>query len=178
VESSPTAVERRVLRLERHPTAPGRGVAAPGRSGQPTAAAPAAPASAQAAAAAAGLEFEVDDALAAPTTRPAEPEPERKAETRIAGPSVPIPSTLPESPSDGAPAPAREPRPVPRVAAPDGARIARIYADRADYEWRRGKLADAAKSVELGLLSDPRSRRLLELRALLRSDPTRDPPAP
>ena len=46
--------------------------------------------------------------------------------------------------------------------------VARLYADRAEYEWRRGELDAAYLSIQRGLASDPANPRLLEMRALLR----------
>lgn len=46
--------------------------------------------------------------------------------------------------------------------------VARLYAQRAEYEWRNGDLAAAAVSVGRGLDSDPGNPQLLALRARLR----------
>ncbi|MBI5462878.1 MAG: AAA family ATPase [Gammaproteobacteria bacterium] len=45
--------------------------------------------------------------------------------------------------------------------------IARLYAVRAEYEWRNGELGAAAVSIQRGLANDPGNPRLLEMRALL-----------
>lgn len=45
--------------------------------------------------------------------------------------------------------------------------IARLYAERAEYEWRNGELGAAALSIQRGLATDPGNPRLREMRAML-----------
>lgn len=61
---------------------------------------------------------------------------------------------------------APEPQPL-----PSGERreIARLYAERAEYEWRNGELGAAMVSIRRGLDTDPGNPRLLEMRARLRT---------
>lgn len=47
------------------------------------------------------------------------------------------------------------------------AEIARLYAIRAEYEWRKGDLDAASVSIQRGLSTDPRNPGLLEMRARL-----------
>lgn len=62
-------------------------------------------------------------------------------------------------------APAKKVSPRARVQRPD---IARLYAKRAEYEWRNGELGAAYLSIRRGLANDPDNPRLLEMRALMR----------
>lgn len=49
------------------------------------------------------------------------------------------------------------------------ARLGRLYAERADYEWRNGDVQAAYRSIQLGLASDPGNPALLDMRTRLRS---------
>lgn len=60
---------------------------------------------------------------------------------------------------------ARATGPVPTRAQREEA--ARLYAERAEYEWRNGKLSAAAISIRRGLENDPGNTQLLQMRALL-----------
>ncbi len=64
--------------------------------------------------------------------------------------------------SDGRATPARLP-PAER------ARLGRLYAERADYEWRKGDVQAAYRSIQLGLASDPGNPVLLDMRTRLRN---------
>ncbi|MFZ5622196.1 MAG: hypothetical protein ACOY5W_14360, partial [Pseudomonadota bacterium] len=64
--------------------------------------------------------------------------------------------------SDGRVTPARLP-PAER------ARLGRLYAERADYEWRNGDVQAAYRSIQLGLASDPGNPVLLDMRTRLRN---------
>lgn len=70
-----------------------------------------------------------------------------------------------ESVQDTAPVPAQE---SPTLTRAQRAEIARLYAQRAEYEWRNGDLEAASVSIQRGLSSDPGNPRLLEMRDLLR----------
>lgn len=48
--------------------------------------------------------------------------------------------------------------------------IARLYAERAEYEMRKGEHGAASLSIQRGLSTDPRNPRLLELRAKVLED--------
>lgn len=80
----------------------------------------------------------------------------------------------PEPPKPAAvPAPAVKPEPPPMSRA-QREEVARLYAERAEYEWRKGEMSAAAASIRNGLATDPRNPELLELRDLLREvDPYR-----
>lgn len=61
----------------------------------------------------------------------------------------------------------RSERESPRLTRSQRREVARLYAERAEYEWRNGDVNAAAMSIQRGLASDPRDPRLLEMRALL-----------
>ena len=106
-------------------------------------------------------------ATAAPSP-PAAPEPTVGDTARMAG----IAPALTPAPDPPAPAAARRaPEAAVRPAPAPSARpeIGRLYAERADYELGKSRLDEARLSVARGLAADPRNRRLLELRVVLRS---------
>ena len=73
--------------------------------------------------------------------------------TESESPDTPTDMSIPESP------------PLTQAQRED---VARLYAERAEYEWRRGELDAAYLSIQRGLASDPTNPKLLELRALFR----------
>lgn len=102
---------------------------------------------------------------AAPAVSP-EPTPEAPPQARLIEPPEP-----PKQTPVPAPAVKPEPPPMSRVQREE---VARLYAERAAYEWRKGELSAAAESIRNGLATDPRNPELLELRELLREvDPYR-----
>ncbi len=56
---------------------------------------------------------------------------------------------------------------TPPLSAGQRADVARLYAERAEYEWRKGELASAAISIRNGLATDPGNQRLLEMQVRL-----------
>ncbi len=60
-------------------------------------------------------------------------------------------------------------RAAPAAPAVDREEVARMYAERAAYEWDQGRLDAAAVSIARGLESDPLNRRLRDLQVMLRS---------
>ncbi|MCW9059531.1 MAG: AAA family ATPase [Gammaproteobacteria bacterium] len=56
---------------------------------------------------------------------------------------------------------------TPPLSAGQRAEVARLYAERAEYEWHKGELASAAISIRNGLATDPGNQRLLEMQARL-----------
>ncbi|MFN2337782.1 MAG: AAA family ATPase [Gammaproteobacteria bacterium] len=57
---------------------------------------------------------------------------------------------------------------TPPLTAGQRAEVARLYAERAEYEWRKGDLASAAISIRNGLTTDPGNQTLREMQARLR----------
>lgn len=55
----------------------------------------------------------------------------------------------------------------PRLTRSQRREVARLYAERAEYEWRNGDMTAAVMSIQRGLASDPGNPRLLEMRAML-----------
>ena len=98
--------------------------------------------------------------------RPTPPsEPDRSTPAgRVTDPAADRRSALGETPGQGANAATPEELPLTPAQREE---VARLYADRAEYEWRRGELDAAYLSIQRGLASDPRNPRLLEMRALL-----------
>lgn len=60
-------------------------------------------------------------------------------------------------------------RAPPALSADERTALGRLYAERAEHEIRTAQWAAAAVSMERGLAADPRNRRLLNLRVMLRS---------
>lgn len=89
-----------------------------------------------------------------------------------------LPASAPPSATPPRPATVEARPPTPRAApatpAVDREEVARMYAERAAYEWDQGRLDAAAISIARGLESDPLNRRLRDLQVMLRSVRERD----
>jgi hypothetical protein len=125
-----------------------------------------------------------ETALNDATVDPAAPDTSAR-EPVLPAPVVSEPEPLaPAVPESVAPAPAAaEPVEIelatPELAVPDKAKeplpltpaqraeVARLYAVRAEYEWRKGDLESAATSIRNGLSTDPGNQTLLKMQAQL-----------
>lgn len=111
------------------------------------------------------------DSAAVPETTPqdaaAAPETTMPDTTGATAPSAKAPdaASLPERTEIRTEAVRSPDRPPPE----ERARLGRLYAERADYEWRNGDVQAAYRSVQLGLASDPGNPVLLDMRARFRN---------
>lgn len=122
-----------------------------------------------AATASAASSADTTGAKAAPpdTARQAAVQTEPTPQEPVSAPETPMRSSTARVPeSTVAEARGRVPA---RLPAAERARLGRLYAERASYEWRNGDLRAADRSIRLGLASDPGNPVLLSMRADLRS---------
>lgn len=104
----------------------------------------------------------------APETSPSRPPAPAASVAHEAEERLPASATPSAAPPKRAVVGARPsaPRAAPAV---DREEVARMYAERAAYEWDQGRLDAAAVSIARGLESDPLNRRLRDLQVMLRS---------